>query len=332
VKKITLAALIIGTFAAATAQAQSNVTVYGVVDLGIAKTTGVALVERENQASRIGFKGTEDLGNGLKAIFNLESEFKADTGAQASANTLFDRQAWVGLTGDFGTVYLGRTKDLIDGTLARVDPFNTYGVIGKINEPVMRGGQSPNGPQAIPSASVVGASRVSNAVTYNSPSFSGFVVSGQYVASEIKNADSGFSVVATYDQGPASAHAGYQKKVQSAANAAAEPKLWIVGGGYKFGPAKITVDYSKADTDVAATGEFKSYLLGLAYDIGGGAIKVSYVKQKQDSRTVSGKETAKAFGLGYDYPLSKRTAVYGYAGRDQFSEKSMYQLGMTHKF
>ena len=329
-KKITLAALIVASFAAATAQAQSNVVVYGVVDLGLAKTSGSSIVERENQASRIGFKGTEDLGNGLKAIFNLESEFKADTGAQATANTLFDRQAWVGLTGNFGTVYLGRTKDLLDGTLSRVDPFNTYGVIGKINEPVMRGGQSPNGAAA--GGSVVGASRVSNAVTYNSPTFSGFVVSGQYVASEIKDADSGYSVVATYDMGPASAHAGYQKKVQTVANAAAEPTLWLVGGGYKFGPAKVTFDYSKADTDVAANGEFKSFLIGLAYDIGGGAIKASYVKQKQDSRTVSGKETAKAFGLGYDYPLSKRTAVYGYAGRDQFSDKSMYQLGMTHKF
>jgi len=330
VKKITLAALIIGTFAAAAAQAQSNVTVYGVVDLGIAKTSGTAVQERENQASRLGFKGTEDLGNGLKAIFNLESEFKADTGAQATANTLFDRQAWVGLTGDFGTVYLGRTKDLLDGTLARVDPFNTYGVIGKINEPVMRGGQSPNG--AVVAGSAVGVSRVSNAVTYNSPSFSGFVVSGQYVASEIKDADSGVSVVATYDMGPASAHAGYQKKVQTVANAAAEPTLWLIGGGYKFGPAKVTFDYSKADTDVATVGEFKSFLLGLSYDIGGGAIKASYVKQKQDSRLVSGKETAKAFGLGYDYPLSKRTAVYVYGGRDQFSEKSMYQMGMTHKF
>lgn len=329
-KKITLAALIIASFAAATAQAQSNVVVYGVVDLGLAKTSGSSIVERENQASRIGFKGTEDLGNGLKAIFNLESEFKADTGAQATANTLFDRQAWVGLTGNFGTVYLGRTKDLLDGTLARVDPFNTYGVIGKINEPVMRGGQSPNGPAA--GGSVVGASRVSNSVTYNSPTFSGFVISGQVVASEIKDADSGYSVVATYDMGPASAHAGYQKKVQAVANAAAEPTLWLVGGGYKFGPAKVTFDYSKADTDVAVNGEFKSFLIGLAYDIGGGAIKASYVKQKQDSSLVSGKETAKAFGLGYDYPLSKRTAVYGYAGRDQFSDKSVYQLGMTHKF
>ncbi len=88
-KKITLAALIIGTFAAATAQAQSNVTVYGLVDLGIAKTTGQPTVQRENNASRLGFKGTEDLGGGLSAIFNLESEFLADTGAQKGV--LFDR-------------------------------------------------------------------------------------------------------------------------------------------------------------------------------------------------------------------------------------------------
>ena len=235
------------------------------------------------------------------------------------------------MTGNFGTVYLGRTKDLLDGTLARVDPFNTYGVIGKINEPVMRGGQSPNG-ACRPARSVVGASRVSNAVTYNSPTFSGFVVSGQVVASEIKDADSGYSLVATYDMGPASAHAGYQKKVQIGGQRRCRANLVAGGRRLQIRSCQITFDYSKADTDVAVNGEFKSFLIGLAYDIGGGAIKASYVKQKQDSSLVSGKETAKAFGLGYDYPLSKRTAVYAYAGRDQFSDKSMYQMGMTHKF
>lgn len=317
-KKLILAALVFGSFAAS-AQAQSSVTVYGLVDLGFAKTTGGALLERENHASRLGFKGSEDLGNGLKAIFNLENEFKADTGAQATAGSLFDRQAWVGLQGAFGTAYLGRTKDLLDGAQGRVDPFGADGIVGKLNEAMMRSG--------------VGASRVSNSVTYISPSYSGFVISGQYVASEINDADAGYSLLATYDNGPIGVHAGYQQKVQAAANAAAEPTLWVIGGGYKFGPAKVTAEYSKGDTDVVATGEYKSFVVGLSYDVtSNGAIKASYGKQKQDTRLVSGKETAKQYGLGYDYSLSKRTAVYIYGARDQFLSKTSYQLGMTHKF
>ncbi len=103
-KKLTLAALVIGAFAAsAQAQAQSNVTVYGVVDLGIAKASGKTVEERENHASRLGFKGVEDLGGGLSAIFNLESEILADTGAQKG--NLFDRQANVGVRWNFRPGY-----------------------------------------------------------------------------------------------------------------------------------------------------------------------------------------------------------------------------------
>ena len=314
-KKITLAALIIGTFAAATAQAQSNVTVYGLVDLGIAKTTGQPVVQRENNASRLGFKGTEDLGNGLSAIFNLESEFLADTGAQKGV--LFDRQAYVGLKGAFGTAIMGRTKNLVDGTIARVDPFNTYGVVGKNNETLLRSG--------------VGTSRVNNAVTYNSPSFEGFVASLQYVLSEVNSADAGVIGLATYDNGPISLHAGYEKAVQATA-IAPKADLWSVGGGYKFGPAKITAAYSKGDTKFAATGEYKSYLLGLNYTVGGGDAKLSYGKQEQSNNKVSGQDTIKEFGVGYDYHLSKRTDLYAYAGRERVKSLTSYQVGIAHKF
>ncbi|MCC7646666.1 MULTISPECIES: porin [unclassified Janthinobacterium] len=314
-KKITLAALIIGTFAAATAQAQSNVTVYGLVDLGIAKTTGQPTVQRENNASRLGFKGTEDLGGGLSAIFNLESEFLADTGAQKGV--LFDRQAYVGLKGAFGTAILGRTKNLVDGTIARVDPFNTYGVVGKNNETLLRSG--------------VGSSRVNNAVTYNSPSFEGFVGSLQYVLSEVNSADAGVIGLATYDNGPISLHAGYEKAVQATATAA-KPDLWSIGGGYKFGPAKITAAYSKGDTKVATTGEFKSYLIGLNYTVGGGDAKVSYGKQEQSNNKFKDQDTIKEFGIGYDYHLSKRTDVYAYAGRERVKSLTSYQIGLAHKF
>ncbi len=315
VKKITLAALILAGFAAS-AQAQSNVTVYGVVDLGLAKTTGQTTIERENHASRLGFRGAEDLGGGLSAIFNLESEILADTGAQKG--NLFERQAWVGFKGEFGTVYFGRTKDLVDGAQGRVEPFGADGVIGKVNEPMMRGG--------------VGASRVSNAITYNSVNMSGFVASAQYVLSELSGAKSGISGLITYDQGPFGAHFGYQKAVQVAATTAAQPTLYTFGASYKISDLKMTGQYAKGDTKVAAKGKYTSALLGAIYSVGATDYKAVISRQQQSTNTFSDKNTVREIGVGLDHHLSKRTDLYAYAGRERVAGLTSYQAGVSHKF
>lgn len=313
-KKLTLAALVIGTFAAQ-AHAQSNVTVYGVVDLGLAKSTGGPTVERENHASRLGFKGSEDLGNGLSAIFNLENEFQADTGVQNGG--LFDRQANVGLKGAFGTAYIGRTKDLIDGAQVRIDPFGADGVVGERNKALLRSGK-------------VLSSRVANSITYNSPNMNGVVASAQAVLSEVSGMDAGYAGLLTYDNGPIGLHAGYERTVQTVANV--EPNVYSLGASYVFGDAKISAGYNKGDTKVAKTGKFESFLIGLNYTIGQGDAKASYAKGKQKVAGVADKDVAKEFGLGYDYHMSKRTDLYAYAGRESVASVTSYQFGMSHKF
>jgi predicted porin len=315
VKKITLAALILAGFAAS-AQAQSNVTVYGLVDLGLAKTTGQTTIERENHASRLGFRGAEDLGSGLSTIFNLEMEILADTGLQKG--NLFERQAWVGFKGSFGTVYFGRTKDLIDGAQGRVEPFGADGVIGKVNEPMMRGG--------------VGASRVQNAITYNSVNMDGFVGSVQYVLSEISGAKSGISVLGTYDMGPVSAHVGYQKAVQTAVTTASQADLFTFGGAYKFGDFKMTGQYAKGDTKVAAKGKLSSVLLGGIYSVGATDYKAVISRQLTTTNTFSDRNTVREIGIGLDHHLSKRTDLYAYAGRERVAHLTSYQAGISHKF
>jgi predicted porin len=314
VKKTTLAALVLSAFAAS-AQAQSNVTVYGVVDLGFAKTTGKTLVQRENHASRLGLRGVEDLGNGLSAIFNLESEILADTGAQKGV--LWERQANVGIKGAFGTVIMGRTKNLVDSAQGRVDPFAVDGVVGKVDEAMMRVG--------------VSSSRVSNSVTYNSPKVNGFTGNAQYVLSEVNGAKAGYDLLATYDQGPVSLHAGYERAAQTVAGPA-QPKMWVVGGGYKVGDLRVTGAYAKGDTDLAAIGEFKGMLVGLNYTIGNGDAKAVFAKQQQSNNQFEDKDTVKEYGIGYDYHLSKRTDLYAYAGREKVAGLTSYQIGMSHKF
>lgn len=226
-----LAAIVLAAFAVS-AHAQSNVTVYGVVDLGFAKTNGKTLIERENHASRLGFRGVEDLGNGLSAIFNLESEILADTGAQKGV--LFERQANVGLKGAFGTAILGRTKNIVDGAQGRVEPFGVDGVVGKVDEALMRVG--------------VSSSRVSNALTYGTP------------------------------------------------------KL------------------------------IKGMLVGLNYTIGSGDAHAVVARQTQSNNVFDNKETVKEYGVGYDHHLSKRTDLYAYAGREQVTKLTPYQMGISHKF
>lgn len=313
-KKTILAALVLAALASS-AQAQSNVTVYGVVDLGYAKITDKPLVLRENHASRLGFRASEDLGGGLKAIINLETQILADTGAQQGG--LFERQANVGFTGAFGTVIAGRTKNLVDGALGRVEPFKADGVIGKINEGMMRVG--------------VSSSRVSNALTYTTPKFNGFGAGLQYVLSEVKGADAGIDLLATYDQGPLSLHAGYEKAAQASASAV-DASMYTLGAGYRIGDVTITAAYAKGDTDVAAKGKFTGYLLGLNYKLGQGDLHAVFSRQTQSNNIVSGLEKVKQAGFGYDYHLSKRTDLYAYLGREQVAHASSIQLGVSHKF
>jgi predicted porin len=301
--------------AAASAHAQSNVTVYGVVDLGFAKTTGKTLVERENHASRLGFRGVEDLGDGYAALFNLESEILADTGAQKGV--LWERQANVGVKGGFGTVLLGRTKNIVDGAQGRVEPFGADGVVGKVNEALMRVG--------------VGSSRVSNALTYAAPKLGAFGASVQYVLSEVNGADAGVDLLLTYDQGPLSLHAGYERAVQ-AAPGPFEPHMATVGAGYKVGDLRITAAYARGDTDNAAVGIYKGMLAGLNYAIGAGDAKAVFARQTQSNGKFDDRETVRSYGVGYDYHLSRRTDLYAYAGRERVAALTSYQLGVSHRF
>ena len=314
VNKNKLVVVALAAFAAS-AQAQSNLTVYGLVDLGFAKTSGKTAVERENHASRLGFRGSEALGGGVSATFNLEMQILADTGAISGA--LWERQATVGVKGAFGTVLIGRTKNIVDAVIGRIEPFAADGVVGKVNEAMLRVG--------------VSASRVSNALTYHTPKSNGFGASVQYVLSEVHGADAGIGLLATYDLGPLSLHAGYDRPVQRAADAA-EPLMYTLGGAYTLGAARLSAAYALGDNDVAAKGKYRAMLVGLNYKIGAGDAKLVLARQEQSNNVFSDKETVREVGVGYDHHLSKRTDLYAYAGREKIADATSYQVGISHKF
>lgn len=296
-KKSFLALALMSAFSGA-ALAQSAVTVYGVVDMGLSrddngaatKSTTTKLDSGIQSGSRLGFKGTEDLGNGLKANFVLEMGLKADTGA--SDGVTFGRQAYVGLSSTaFGSINFGRQKSLTYVASESIDPFGV-GLAGNMNR-------------------LFGTvTRVDNAATYNTPNMSGFVGAAQYSFGEQAGSTSKNGIASlsgTYNAGPVLASLVYEK-AKDVVVAGADVEKVLVGGSYDFTVAKAHAAFEQVKaTFGGASTKVNVWMLGATVPVGAGAFLVDYTNlSPKDGNEV----TAQQFALGYTYSLSKRTNVY----------------------
>lgn len=265
-KKSILALAVLATFAGA-AYAQSTVTVYGAVDASLSytnkiitsgKETGaqMALDSGASKGSRLGVKGVEDLGGGLKAVFNIENGFKLDTGEAAQDGLLWGRHATVGLSGSFGTLLAGRQNDVLNdiGGIASAGDFG--GAVGRVHSLDL---DRTNG------------ERVNNSIRYNSPNFNGFTGSLIYgFGEEAGKTGSGqsFGLGGMYANGPLNIGLGYfqskqgEEKKASDVNMAAACngmgksgdtclKTWTLAASYQFGPAKVYGSYSHVKLPLA---------------------------------------------------------------------------------
>ncbi len=358
--KKTLIAL--AALAAVSSFAQSTVSVYGAVDASFnsASSEGVSktfMGTSQLGSSKLGFSGTEDLGNGLKANFKLEGGLNNDSGAGKSTNTsnqvsgavsgagptvngaagqassggfVFQRFAYVGLSGGFGEVRLGR--DYVSAFLnvqAAVDPFGTNGPADATQMALKLGG-----------ATITSAS---NMIGYTSPSISGLTVGVQYFMGENvsgkANSDdgTGTSVYAAYANGPLFLTAGQQTTKGKAVAAVAATSTSLVGGGavtdtaaalalpgdytlsalsasYDLGTAKLVYTYAKEEAVSAAAplaAKNTTNLVGVIVPMGAFNLKASYITAARTSATAgAADETGTLLGLGVDYALSKRTTAY----------------------
>ncbi|WP_321795682.1 porin [Caballeronia sp. J97] len=189
------------------AAAQSSVALYGVVDNAFAYVnnqrghSNIYMSQGNLQASKFGLVGAEDLGGGTKAIFRLESGFNSLTGAQASAGTLFNRQAYAGLSNDrYGTLTLGRQY---------TPYFSMVGALGPTGVLTGATGAHPGDVDALDTTL-----RFNNAVTYASPVIAGLAFSAQYGLGGVPGSiasGSNFSAALRYDYKPVSIAAGYVK-------------------------------------------------------------------------------------------------------------------------
>ncbi len=307
-KKSLLALAVLASFASA-ASAQSSVTMYGLVDAGITAERGGAdgsitkLATGVQQGNRLGFKGVEDLGNGLKANFQLESGFDLDTGTSRQG-ALFGRQAFVGLSGNFGAVNLGRQYDLLFNALDEIDPFNT-GLTG-----------------AATNLMAAGNVRTNNSITYSTPNIQGFSGNLLYGAGEKAGSSSQGRTIgasAGYANGPVMLAVAYNKLNSAPATGTADAiddlKLILVGGTYDFGPVKLHAIYESEKSNVNDS-DFRDYLIGVSAPIGVGTLMASYIdKNDRTNQALGGKQMS----IGYSHPVSKRTSFYtsyGYIDND----------------
>jgi len=308
--------------ASGAAMAQSSVTVFGVVDTGVTYVNGQdnwsGLTSGNNAASRIGFRGVEDLGGGLKANFWLEAGLNTDTGdgnaAGAGGSGLeFKRRSTVGLEGGFGEVRLGRELTAAYNAVSRYDVFGQVG-IGHARQWTNTANLTSTG------------NRVSNMVTYVSPNFSGFKASVNYgfgeattgTPAEYSNRASRYlGAGLTYDNGPLSLGLAGERSNRGSnsvgLNAANDITAWALGGSYNLGVVKLAAAYkdSKAKPVVGDSAKLKAAYLGLSAPVGAaGEVKASY--NRYDQRFAGGEKLkADQYALGYVHNLSKRTALYG---------------------
>lgn len=324
-KKSLIALAIASAVSAPAFAATSNVDVYGVLNMsvnlidqdvpGTQSSTSVT-----STASRIGFKGAEDLGGGMAAIWQIESGFNADE----QSGTLASRNTYVGLKGDFGTVLmgnhdtpmklLGRSVDNFADTLA--DSRNILG--------------------AVDTGTNVFDLRTKNTVAYVSPNWSGFTTAIAYVsdwstgatggtatAAVDNNSADAYSINAAYNNGPLMLGAGYESHNGLASNTNMD--MWRIVGSFNIGDFKLAGEYEQIGGDVAAYNR-DAYGLFATYNMGAWAFKVNYMNASESDR-VGGNDGADQTTLGADYSLSKRTVVYGYYAVTNNDTFAAYGLG-----
>ncbi|MEB0135100.1 porin [Actimicrobium sp. CCC2.4] len=309
-KKSLLALAIFGAFTGI-ASAQSSVTAYGIVDMGITREMGGAagsvtkLANGVQSGSRLGFKGTEDLGSGLKAMFQLETGIAADTGGFSQGGLAFGRQSWVGLNGGFGTVSMGRQYNPLFTALDEIDPFGT-GLAGS----------STN-------LFITGATRVNNSIKFVAPEMGGITAEAIYGLGEVAGNTAASRTLGGsvgYANGPILGKLVYERS--NNATDTNTTKYTQATFSYNFNVATLAVGYGKIKDDALVNAD--SALVGVTVPFGASAVMASYVRRNDKSAL---NQDAKQYAVGYTYALSKRTNLYSAYARIKNDNGLNYTVG-----
>ncbi|WKB54904.1 porin [Eleftheria terrae] len=340
-KKSLLALALLGAFAGV-ASAQSAVTIYGKVDLSLAKgndgtssltgaPTGDKLQLMQQAGSRVGFRGTEDLGGGLKANFQIEHRFTPDDGVANAVH--WNGMSWVGLSGSFGEIRLGRDYAPFFWPAIAADPwgFDTVAQVGIAH-----------------SAAGIVVYRYGNLLSYRTPDMGGLTAQVGIGLAEKDDTEHNMGFNVQYKGGPLYAGFGYHRGPASGSahhllSAAALGALsaddpataWTLTGSYDLTVVKLIGSFSMSE--VEATGadlKARGVTLAATAPLGGGDLRASANRLEGTNGAIDDTKLTK-FSLGYHYPLSKRTKLYadvGTAKQTDRDRRTAVDLGIQHNF
>ncbi len=341
-QKKLIALAVAGLASSAVFAQQNNVTIYGVIDVGIdISDNGYGSQFRaqsgQSAGTRLGFKGEEALGNGLKAIWVLEQGLAIDnagttvhgttagpgvgtnTNSGANAGSFFQRQAYGGLASNYGSVTIGRQYAPFWYVKGQADAFN-LGLSPTIN----------NIYAGIPG----NADRLDNSILYISPTWSGFMFAAGYSTGNENNTDDytekagrTWGALAMYSNGGLWVGAAYHNARGQDSDAAllagdlAKVDAWMLGASYDFKVAKIYGSYGQGKGKLSGNEFAKSRAWHIAGSVpfGKHTIKASY--GQLDDRKVDNADFA-VWGVGYEYAFSKRTALYAAYGQGDNDDHS----------
>jgi predicted porin len=293
----------------------ADTTIYGLIDNALTHndngTTESWDIEKGNGTSRLGVKGSEDLGNGMKAIFQYEWATETTEGGSTSLG-FTNRLGFVGLTGGFGTVAIGR----------QWTPY--YGAVGKTN--IM------NAPSA-GFRQTLNSYRTGNALAYVTPNMNGFSASLAFVidnsGADAEDGVDGTSLALKYDNGPLSVGLGYNAfEANSATNATVNDNETLgLSGKYNFGNFAIVGAYEDRDFGAA---DQEAWQLGAEAYFGNNTARILIGEIDNDAAA-----DTDAWAVGLEHSFSKRTRVYAeYASQDTTGgvDVSEFALGLRHDF
>lgn len=325
--------VMLAAMASSVAMAQDNVTIYGVADYGYSyrfdarsldargnvqpssRTPSSSSTLNSGQASsgRIGFMGTENLGDGLKALFLMEQGYTLDyNNGESTSGLLFTRQAYLGLSGDWGRAIGGRLYTPYYDLVLSMDPF-ANGTVGAFKNPWSFGTN-------VEGSTLTNPVRVDNAFSYTTPNFAGFSATGFFsnnvagndsVANNARNSTM-YGVLGQYKNGPLVLGGNYHYIASGTATGAAtldNVQNFTFATAYDFGVARISGVYAWNEIEYSDTRRpsagLNNYLLAASVPFGKWTAKASYIysdgKQYGDSQQLA---------MGLNYNLSKRTDIY----------------------
>lgn len=317
------------------AQAQSSIETFGLLDMSVGQfqvaggAKAKAVDSGNMTTSFIGFKGKEDLGGGLSAVFSLEHFLRADTGAAGRFNgdTFWARNAFVGLgSSQTGSLALGRnTTPLFVSTLL----FNAFGDSFGFSPSIRHYFAGGVG-------AVIGDTGWNDSVRYDSPKFGGLSFAAMANAKDnVFGSGRNASLQGLYFAGPLAATAVWQQAKNDTAPLPAgfqKQDTWQFGLSYDLGSVKLFGQYGRVKTDAAADTTTKLTDFGASVPLGSGHFLAQYGQAKNSG---AASNTRKTLSVGYDHDLSKRTDVYAVLMNDKdtgATTGNTYAVGIRHRF